>query len=224
MIENLIHGFDVALSISNIFFCFVGILLGTIVGILPGIGTMATLSILLPFTYLMNDPIGAIIMMAGIYYGSQYGGSISAILYKIPGEVSSVISCNDGHAMTKKGYAGAALGVATIGSFVGGCFATFLVAGLSPLMIKFALHFGPREYLALIMFGIICSVSLGQQNCIKGFSMACLGVLLSMPGIDQVSGKSRFIFDNLNFANGISFVVLCMGLYGISEIFYKILN
>jgi len=224
MVENIIHGFNVALSVSNIFFCFIGILLGTIVGILPGIGTMTTLSMLLPFTYLMNDPISAIIMMSGIYYGSQYGGSISAILYKIPGEVSSVISCNDGYAMTKRGYAGAALGAAAMGSFIGGCFAALLVAGLSPLMIKFALLFGPREYFALIIFGIICSVLLGKQNWIKGFSMAFLGILLSMPGMDQVSGKSRFIFDNLNFANGISFVIICMGLYGISEIFYKILN
>lgn len=220
MIENLLLGFSTALSIENLFYCILGVSLGTFVGIVPGLGTLATLSILLPVTYAMSDPISALIMMAGIYYGSQYGGSNTAILLNLPGEISSVVMVRDGYGLTKLGYAGAALATAASGSVFAGIVATCFIAFFSPVLVNFALLFGPREYLALMFFGLVCGAIMGGQSIVRGLIMALVGVQLSMIGVDFNTGNVRLIFDNWNFADGVPLLPLVMGLYGLGEIIH----
>ena len=224
MIDNLLLGFGESLTLINLLWCFLGVFIGTIVGIIPGIGPLAGMSILLPFTYTMQDPTSAIIMMSGIYYGSQYGGSTTAILLKLPGEISSVVSTIDGYRLAQKGYAGAALSVAAIGSFIAGTFATLVIASLSPEMVKLALIFTPREYFSLMIFGTICACVMTQQHIIKGLLMVTFGVLLSTIGTDPNTGEIRNIFGNWNLASGLPFIALCMGLYGLGEVFYNLLH
>lgn len=224
MIDNLLLGLQTAGSFNNLLFCLIGVVLGTIVGIIPGIGTVATISLLLPITYAMSDPTAALIMMAGIYYGSQYGGSITSILLNLPGEISSVVSVKDGYAMNRQGYAGAALGVAAIGSFFAGCVATMLIAFLSPTLIKFSLLFGPSEYFALMLFGLTCAAIMSNQNIIKGLLMCCVGIMIGMIGIESNTGKIRYIFNFWELAGGVSFLAICMGLYGLGEIMYYLLH
>ena len=224
MIDNLILGFSESLSWANLLWCFAGAIIGTFVGVVPGLGPLAAISMLLPFTYTMVDPIGAIIMMAGIYYGSQYGGSTTAILLKLPGETSSVVSTIDGYELAKKGYAGAALTVVALGSFVAGTFATIVIALFSPEMIKLALVFTPREYFSLIFFGVVCACVMTQQHVIKGLLLVMFGLLLSTIGTDTGSGEIRNIFGTWNLASGLPFIPLCMGLYGIGEILYNVFH
>jgi putative tricarboxylic transport membrane protein len=224
MIDNLLLGLQTAGSFNNLLFCLIGVIIGTIVGIIPGIGTVATISLLLPITYTMSDPTAALIMMAGIYYGSQYGGSITSILLNLPGEISSVVSVKDGYAMNRQGYAGAALGVAATGSFFAGCVATMLIAFLSPTLIKFSLLFGPSEYFALMLFGLTCAAIMSNQNVIKGLLMCCVGIMISMIGIESNTGKIRYIFNFWELAGGVSFLAICMGLYGLGEIIYCLLH
>lgn len=224
MIDNLILGLETAVSLDNLLFCFIGVFLGTIIGIIPGVGTLATLSLLLPITYSMSDPTTALIMMSGIYYGSQYGGSITSILMNLPGEISSVVSVKDGYALNQQGYAGAALGVAGIGSFFAGCVATILIIFLSPLLVKFSLLFGPSEYFALMFFGLTCASIMGNQSVIKGLLMACVGTMIGMIGIEANTGEVRYIFNIWELAGGVAFLPMVMGLYGLGEIIYYLLH
>lgn len=224
MIDNLILGFSESLTWTNLLWCLVGSLIGTFVGVIPGFGPLTAMSLLLPLTYSLTDPIGAMIMMAGIYYGSQYGGSTTAILLKLPGETSSVVSTIDGYELAKKGYAGAALTVVAVGSFIAGTFATIVVALFSPEMIKLALVFTPKEYFSLMFFGVVCACVMTQQHIIKGLLLVMFGLLLSTIGTDVASGEIRNIFGVWDLASGINFIPLCMGLYGIGEILYNILH
>lgn len=223
MIDNLLMGFTVALSIQNIIYCLLGVTLGLLVGILPGLGPAATLAILLPYTHL-SDPISSIIMIAGIYYGSQYGGSITAILLRLPGEAGAVAATIDGNELSKKGYAGAALGISGIGSFIGGCVATICIAYFAPVLIDFALMFGAREYLALLFFGLLISIIINSQPLHKSLILLCTGIMLGCIGTDVGSGQVRYSFGFLELHSGLSFITLTMGLYGIAEIFFFIAN
>src|SRR3569832_1478139 len=190
LFHNLALGFTVAAQPSNLGFCLLGALVGTLVGVLPGIGTVATIAMLLPITFGL-DPVGALIMLAGIYYGAQYGGSTTSILVNIPGEATSVITCLDGHEMAKQGRAGAALSIAAIGSFIAGCFATVLVAALGEPLTKVALEFGPAEYFALMLLGLIFAVVLAKGSVVKSIAMVTTGLLLSTIGSDIDTGVGR---------------------------------
>ncbi|MDZ4396061.1 tripartite tricarboxylate transporter permease [Cypionkella sp.] len=221
MLQNLGLGFSVALTLNNIFFCFIGCLIGTLVGVLPGVGPVATISILLPVT-LALDPTGALIMLAGIYYGAQYGGSTTAILVNIPGEATAVVTAIDGHEMAKKGQAGLALGLAAIGSFIAGTFATIMIAALGVPMTKLGLLFGPTEYFSLMIMGLVFAVVLAHGSLTKAVAMILAGVLLSCVGADMETGRERMTFGLHMLTDGIEFVVLAMGIFGFGEIFKNI--
>jgi putative tricarboxylic transport membrane protein len=221
MIETIEHlglGLSVALTLQNVFFCFLGCLIGTLVGVLPGVGPVATISILLPVT-LSLDPTGALIMLAGIYYGAQYGGSTTAILVNIPGEATAVVTAIDGHEMAKKGQAGLALGLAAIGSFIAGTFATIVIAALATPMTKLGLLFGPAEYFSLMIMGLVLAVVLAHGSLVKALAMIVAGVLLSCVGADMETGRERMTFGLYMLTDGIEFVVLAMGVFGFGEIF-----
>lgn len=217
LIQNLSVGLHSALTLINLGYCFLGVLIGTLVGILPGLGPVATLALLLPITYAL-DPTAAIIMLAGIYYGSQYGGSTTAILMNIPGEASALVACIDGHKIAQQGYAGSALGVAAIGSFVAGSVATLLIAMASPILAEVALYFGAVEYFSLMLLGLVGAVVLANGDILKAFAMVILGLLLGLIGTDVNSGTLRFTFNTLTLQDGIDFVVISMGIYGVAEI------
>ncbi|MDQ0137741.1 putative tricarboxylic transport membrane protein [Neorhizobium galegae] len=230
LLPQVYHGFATLLSVQHfailglsipipiyIVLCFVGCLIGTLVGILPGLGPVATVSILLPIT-LQFDVVGALIMLAGIYYGAQYGGSTTAILMRIPGEVTSVVSVIDGHEMARQGRAGPALGIAAIGSFIAGTIGTAMIVLFSAPLMKVALMFGPAEYCALIIMGLILAVVLASGSLVKALGMVSLGILLSTVGLDQETGLSRMTFGASSLADGIDFSVLALGLFGFTEI------
>lgn len=217
LLTNLALGFSTALTLSNLFYCFAGVLIGTLIGVLPGIGPIATLAMLLPTTYAL-EPTSALIMLAGIYYGAQYGGSTTAILVNLPGESSSVVTCLDGYQMARKGRAGAALGIAAIGSFVAGSFATVLVAAFAPPLTELAFKFGPAEYFSLMVLGLIGAVVLASGSLIKAIAMIILGLLLGLVGTDVNSGVARFSFDIPELSDGIGFVAVAMGVFGFAEI------
>jgi putative tricarboxylic transport membrane protein len=201
----------------NIFFCLVGTLIGTLIGVLPGIGSVATIAMLLPITFGL-PPVGALIMLAGIYYGAQYGGSTTSILVNLPGESSSVITTLDGHQMARQGRAGPALAIAAIGSFVAGTIATVLVAALGIPLTALALKFGPSEYFALMVLGLVFAVVLAKGSLIKAIAMILLGLLMSMVGSDIETGQSRMAFNVPELSDGIGFVVIAMGVFGFAEI------
>jgi putative tricarboxylic transport membrane protein len=217
LLSNLAMGFGVALSPMNILFCLLGALVGTLVGVLPGIGTVATIAMLLPITFGL-PPVGALIMLAGIYYGAQYGGSTTSVLVNIPGEATSVITCLDGHQMAKQGRAGAALSIAAIGSFFAGCVATVLVAALGGPLTGLALLFGPAEYFALMVLGLIFAVVLAKGSLLKALAMIVAGLLLSMVGSDLETGAGRMTFDFAELADGIGFPNIALGVFGFAEI------
>ncbi len=217
LLDNLALGFSVALSFQNIFYCFAGVLLGTLIGVLPGLGPIATIAMLLPITFGL-PPVSALIMLAGIYYGAQYGGSTTAILINLPGESSSVVTAIDGHQMAKQGRAGAALATAALGSFFAGTVATFLLAVFSPPLAELALQFGPAEYFSLMVLGLIASVTLASGSVVKALAMIVLGLMLGLSGQDIYTGVPRFTFDLPELADGLDFVALAMGMFGISEI------
>jgi putative tricarboxylic transport membrane protein len=202
---------------DNLALCLVGVLLGTLIGVLPGIGPSATLAMLLPLTYYLS-PLGALIMLAGIYYGAQYGGSTTAILVNMPGEASSVVTAADGHQMARQGRAGAALAVAALASFVAGMLSNVALAWTGPFLAGFALQFGPAEYFALAVFGLLSATTLSSGSAIKAIGMACLGLLLSTVGVDVNSGVDRLTFGSAYLYDGISFVVLAVGFFAIAEI------
>src|SRR6201990_1081939 len=217
LLANLALGFGVAAQPWNILFCLLGALVGTLVGVLPGIGTVATIAMLLPITFGL-PPVGALIMLAGIYYGAQYGGSTTSVLVNIPGEATSVITCLDGHQMARKGRAGAALSIAAIGSFFAGCVSTVLVAALGAPLTSLALLFGPAEYFSLMVLGLIFAVVLAKGSILKAISMVLFGLLLSTVGSDIETGQSRMAFDIPELADGIGFVTVAMGVFGYAEI------
>ena len=217
LLQHLALGFQVALSAQNIWLAFVGCLIGTLVGVLPGVGPIATITMLLPITFGI-EPTGAIIMLAGIYYGAQYGGSTTAILVNIPGEVTSVVSTLDGHAMAKQGRAGAALGIAAIGSFFAGTVATLVVAALAVPLTKLALIFGAAEYTALMIAGLAFAVVLARGSILKAIAMILIGILASTIGTDLDTGLERMTFGFMPLADGLNFAVLAMGLFGFAEV------
>ena len=217
LLHNLVLGFGVALTPFNILFCLIGALIGTLVGVLPGIGPVATLAILLPTTFYL-PPVAALIMLSGIYYGAQYGGSTTAILVNLPGESSSLVTCLDGYAMAQRGRAGAALAIAALGSFFAGTVATLFIAVASPPLSQIALQFGPAEYFSLMVLGLIGAVVLASGSLTKAVTMVFLGLLLGLVGTDTNSGMQRFTFAMPVLSDGIGFVPIAMGLLGITEI------
>ena len=217
LISNLWLGFSIAGHPMNLAYCLIGAVVGTLVGVLPGIGTVATIAMLLPITFGL-DPVGALIMLAGIYYGAQYGGSTTSILVNIPGEATSVITCLDGHQMAKQGRAGAALSIAAIGSFFAGCVATILVAALGQPLTRLALQFGPAEYFALMLLGLIFAVVLAKGSVVKSIAMVLTGLLLSTIGSDLDTGAGRMTLGLTELLDGIGFTNVAMGLFGFAEI------
>ena len=217
LFSNLALGFTVAAQPANIGFCLLGALVGTLVGVLPGIGTVATVAMLLPITFSLA-PVGALIMLAGIYYGAQYGGSTTSVLVNIPGEATSVVTCLDGHQMARQGRAGAALAIAAIGSFVAGCVSTILVAALGEPLTKIALWFGPAEYFSLMVLGLMFAVVLAHGSVLKAIAMILAGLLMSMVGSDIETGAGRMTFDWPELSDGIGFANVAMGVFGFAEI------
>ena len=217
LINNLSLGFGVAFTFQNLIYCFVGCLLGTLIGVLPGIGPVATIAMLLPATYAL-PPVAALIMLAGIYYGAQYGGSTTAILVNLPGESSSVVTVIDGYQMARKGRAGPALAAAGIGSFFAGCVGTVILAAFAPPLTEVAFKFGPAEYFSLMTLGLIGAVVLASGSLLKAIAMIVLGLLLGMVGTDVNSGVARYSFDIPELTDGIDFVVIAMGVFGYGEI------
>ncbi|MEM1506223.1 tripartite tricarboxylate transporter permease [Domibacillus sp. 8LH] len=216
-VQLLMNGFEIALSLQNILYCLAGVSVGMIVGILPGLGPSAGTALLIPLTFAM-DPISAIIMLSGIFYGSMYGGTITTVLVNVPGEAASVVTSLDGYPMAQKGRAGVALGISAIGSFVGGVVAIIGVALVAPHLVKFALSFGPPEYFALILFGMTMVVGLAGKSIIRGVLAVLIGLVLAMFGIAPSSGDIRFSFGQAFLIDGFDFVTIAMGLFGLSEI------
>jgi len=221
--SNLSLGFGVALTLNNIFLCFVGCMVGTLVGVLPGVGPIATIAMLLPITFGF-DPTGALIMLAGIYYGAQYGGSTTAILVNIPGEATSVVTTLDGHQMAKQGRAGVALGTAAIGSFFAGTVATVLIAALGQPLTKLAQLFGPAEYFSLMIMGLVFAVVLARGSILKAICMILLGLLLATVGTDLETGQERLTLGIQHLSDGVDFAVLAMGIFGFAEIVRNLEN
>jgi putative tricarboxylic transport membrane protein len=217
LFSNLNHGFSIALTFQNLGLAFLGCLVGTLVGVLPGVGPIATIAMLLPITFGL-EPVGALIMLAGIYYGAQYGGSTTAILVNIPGEATSVVTTLDGHQMARQGRAGVALGIAAIGSFFAGTVATVVIAALGAPLTRLALIFGPAEYFSLMVMGLVFAVVLARGSILKAIAMIVLGVLLSTVGTDLETGQERLTFGLPFLSDGIDFAVLAMGIFGIAEI------
>jgi putative tricarboxylic transport membrane protein len=217
LLANLWMGFSIAASPANLGLCLIGALVGTLIGVLPGIGPLATIAMLLPITFGL-PPVGALIMLAGIYYGAQYGGSTTSILINIPGESSSVVTTLDGHQMARQGRAGPALAIAAIGSFFAGCVSTVLVAALGAPLTSIALLFGPAEYFSLMVLGLIFAVVLAKGSVLKALAMILVGLLLSMVGSDLETGVSRMAFDIPELSDGIGFVQVAMGVFGFGEI------
>ncbi|MFZ0139757.1 MAG: tripartite tricarboxylate transporter permease [Aeromicrobium sp.] len=216
-LSDLLLGFQTALTLTNVLVCLLGVALGTTVGVLPGIGPTATIALLLPITFNF-DPIASLIMLAGIYYGAQYGGSTTAILINIPGESSAAVTALDGHEMAKQGRAGPALATAALGSFFAGTVATVLVALFAPPLASAALKFGPAEYFCLVVLGLIASIALASGSLAKALAMIVLGLLLGTVGQDLYTGTPRFTFGARELYNGFDFVSLAVGLFGLAEI------
>jgi putative tricarboxylic transport membrane protein len=220
-INAFLNGFAVVVEPHNLLYCLIGVLIGMVIGVLPGLGPAATIAILLPITYTI-DPVSAIIMLAGIYYGAQYGGTITSVLLRLPGEASSVVTVFDGFALAKQGKAGTALGIAAIGSFVGATISIIGLTLLAPVVASIALDFGPPEYAALALLGVLLVATIGSGNKLKALIAGAVGLLLATVGRDNFSGASRFTFDSLQLADGIDFVVVAMGLFGVGEILYNL--
>jgi putative tricarboxylic transport membrane protein len=221
VLDGIAQGFAVALDPVNILYVFLGVLIGTVIGVLPGLGPTATIALLLPLTYEI-EPQTAVILLAGIYYGSMYGGTITSVLLRLPGEAASVVTTFDGYEMAKQGRAGPALGIAAIGSFVGGVLAVVGLAVLAPPLAALAVSFGPPEYVALTVLGILLVTYLGTGSAVKSLSMAALGLLLATVGQDPIAGTTRFTFGQVALFDGLDFVAVAMGLFGVGEILYSL--
>lgn len=220
-LSPVIDGFGVVLEPMNLLYCLAGVVIGMLIGVLPGLGPAATIAILLPVT-IGIEPVSSIIMLAGIFYGAQYGGTITSVLLRLPGEASSVVTVFDGHAMARQGKAGTALGIAAIGSFIGGTVSVVALSLLAPLVAGFALDFGPPEYTALAMLGIMLVSTVGSGNRLKAVIAACVGLLLATVGRDGFTGAERFTAGNLSLADGLDFVPIAMGLFGLGEILHNL--
>ncbi len=217
IVSGMMHGFAVALEPLNLFWCFVGVLLGTVIGIMPGLGPPATIAMLLPLTFQMN-PTSAIIMLAGIYYGAKYGGSTTSILLNVPGESASVVTCLDGYQMARKGRAGAALGIAAIASFIAGTFGVLALMLVAPPLARFALSFSSPEYFALMSLGLAMVVLLAGRSMIKALLAMLVGLWIAGIGTDLFTATSRFTFDNSELLDGIDFVVVAIGIFALGEV------
>jgi TctA family transporter len=217
LLANLYLGAQTAMSFTNLFYCLVGCFLGTAIGVLPGLGPVATIAMLLPVTFGL-PPVSALIMLSGIYYGAQYGGSTTAILVNLPGESSSVVTALDGYQLARQGHAGRALAVAAIGSFFAGTVCTFLIALFAPPLAEVALKFGPAEYFSLMVLGLVASIVLASGSLLHALGMIVLGLLLGLVGTDVNSGTARYSFGVPELADGISFVTVAMGVFGLGEI------
>src|SRR5512147_3292697 len=217
VIHGMLHGFEVALTPYNLLWCFIGVFLGTVVGVLPGLGPPATIAMLLPLTFQMN-PTSAVIMLAGIYYGAKYGGSTTSILLNVPGESASVVTCLDGYQMAKKGRAGAALGIAAIASFIAGTVGVVALMVMAPPLARFALSFSSPEYFALMCLGLAMVVLLAGQSLIKALLAMLVGLWIAGIGTDLFSDTSRFTFDRMELLDGIDFVVVAIGVFALGEV------
>ncbi|WP_199552156.1 tripartite tricarboxylate transporter permease [Streptomyces sp. N35] len=220
-VSPVIDGFGVAFQPAHLLYCLLGVTLGMFIGMLPGLGPAATIAVLLPITYQI-EPTAAIIMLAGIFYGAQYGGTVTSVLLRLPGEASSVVTAIDGHELARQGRAGSALGIAAIGSFIGGTVAVIALTFVAPLVAGFALDFGPSEYTALALLGILLITTLGTGSRVKSILMATLGLLLATVGQDPIDGAQRLTFGVDNLVDGIDFVIVAMGLFGVGEILYNL--
>jgi len=223
VISNLLLGFQTAGTFLNLGYCFIGVFLGTLIGVLPGLGPVATIAMLLPATFGL-PPVSALIMLSGIYYGAQYGGSTTAILINLPGESSSVITALDGYAMARKGRAGVALATAAIGSFFAGTVSTLLIAFAAPPLAQVALKFGPPEYFSLMVLGLSASVVLAHGSLLRALGMIVFGLLLGVVGTDPNAAVQRFTFGIPELADGIGFVTVAMGMFGVGEIIRNLEN
>jgi putative tricarboxylic transport membrane protein len=221
ILDGLGEGFSVALDPTNIVYVFLGVLIGTVIGVLPGLGPTATIALLLPLTYEI-EPATALIFLAGIYYGSMYGGTITSVLLQLPGEAASVVTTFDGYQMARQGRAGPALGIAAVGSFIGGTIAVVGLILLAPPLAELAVEFGPPEYVALTALGILLVTYLGTRHPVKSLCMAALGLLLATIGQDAITGTTRFTFDQVELFDGLDFVAVAMGLFGVGEILYNV--
>ena len=217
ILHNLGLGLETAFTLTNLLYCLIGVFVGTAVGVLPGLGPVATIAMLLPATFGL-PPVSALIMLSGIYYGAQYGGSTTAILVNLPGESSSVVTAIDGYQMARNGHAGKALATAALGSFFAGTVATVLLALFAPPLAELALKFGPAEYFSLMVLGLVASVVLASGSLLNAIGMVILGLLLGLVGTDVNSGLARYTFDMPELADGVNFVIVAMGMFGIGEI------
>ncbi|HEV7394370.1 MAG TPA: tripartite tricarboxylate transporter permease [Burkholderiales bacterium] len=217
LFNNLMLGFSVAFTLQNLWFCFIGCFLGTLIGVLPGIGPLATIAMLLPITFNV-PPVSALIMLAGIYYGAQYGGSTTAILVNLPGETSAVVTCLDGYQMARQGRAGPALAIAAIGSFFAGSVCTLIIALFGPPIAEMALKFGAPEYFSLMLMGLVTAAVLAHGDMVKSLAMVALGLLLGVVGTDVNSGMARYSFGVAELTDGIGFIVIAVGVFAVSEI------
>ncbi len=224
LLSNLALGFATATTPWNLLFCLIGVLLGTLIGVLPGIGATATIAMLLPITFQIGDPVSSLIMLAGIYYGAQYGGSTTAILINMPGESSSAVTALDGYQMARQGRAGAALAIAAIGSFFAGTVSTLLVALFAPPLTAIALKFGAAEYFSLMVVGLVSSIALAHGSIIKALAMVVLGLLFGLVGADTFEGTPRFTLGIREFSDGLNFVAVAVGVFGIAEILRNLEN
>jgi putative tricarboxylic transport membrane protein len=215
-LENIVIGFQTSLQPINLWYCFVGTLIGTLVGVLPGIGPGGAMAILLPAT-MHAPPVSTIIMLAGVYYGAQYGGSSTSILMNIPGEASSVVTCLDGYQMARNGRAGPALGIAAFGSFIAGTIATIGIMLVGGPLVSLALKFGPPEYFALMILGMTILSFLSKASMVKCFMMVSVGLILSYVGLDGIAGQPRFTFDVDELFSGINIIAVVVGLFGVAE-------
>lgn len=216
-LQNLALGLQVALSVNTLMYCFFGVLVGTVIGVLPGIGSIAAISMLLPITYYL-DPASALIMLAGVYYGAEYGGSTASILLNLPGTTSAVVTCLDGYPMAQKGRAGPALFMTTIASFLGGTVGVVVLVAVSPLMAELALTLRPPDYFAVMVLGLVAAATIGRGSPLKGIAMVVLGVLLGCVGMDANTGTYRFTLGRYELIDGINLIVLAMGLFGVAEL------
>jgi putative tricarboxylic transport membrane protein len=221
MVDNILLGLQTALSPENVLWCFVGVLAGTVIGLLPGLGSSTGVAVLIPLT-LAFEPVTALIMLAGIYYGAQYGGTITSVLISTPGEASSVVTTLDGYQMARRGRAGPALAIAAIGSFVAAIVSLLLLALVAPPLADFALGFGPPENLAVMVLGFATIISFSGDSKLKGLAMAVVGVLIATVGVDASGGTARFTFGNVNLLSGIPYVEVMIGLFAVGEVMYQI--
>lgn len=217
LLDNVILGFSTALSLQNLTYSFLGVFIGNLIGVLPGIGALAAISMLLPITYGL-DPAGALMMLAGLYYGTTYGGAITSILLNLPGTASHAVVCLDGNPMARQGRAGAALFIAMIGSFIGATFGIILMMVFSPLLVEVAFKFGPAEYFALMLLGLLAASTLTTGSALKGLAMVLIGLILGVIGTDVNTGVARFTFGVPELQDGLSLIALAMGLFGVADV------